>query len=71
MTIPDGFDRMQIAFNIYEFGKDCRLAARKLKRARTAHMIMYWQRELDDATRCLDDNKAWLAELDTTEQVTA
>jgi len=63
MTIPSGFDYEQIKYNVYAFGRDvCKFTAKR-DRAKTEKMKKHWQRKLDEQTRCLNDNLAWLAEI--------
>ena len=62
--IPDGFTREQLEWNVYAFGAEVRRLTRKRDAARKDHTRAYWQKRLDFASRCLSDNKGWLAEME-------
>jgi len=63
MTIPAGFDREQIEWNVYAFGADVRKFTRKRDAARKDHTRTRWQKKVDEYTIYLNHNKEWLAEL--------
>jgi hypothetical protein len=62
--MPDGFTLELLEYNVYAFGAEVRRYTRKRDAARRDHTRAYWQKRLDFASRCLSDNKGWLAELE-------
>ena len=68
MAVPAGFDKEQVKYNVYAFGRDVRKFTRKRDAARKPHTRAHWQKKVDEYTIYLNDNKGWLAELEAAEQ---
>ena len=67
MAVPAGFDKEQVKYNVYAFGRDVRKFTRKRDAARKPHTRAHWQKKVDEYTIYLNDNKGWLAELEAAE----
>lgn len=60
--------RKQVKYNVYAFGVQVRRFTSKRDKARKEHTRARWQKRLDFAMSCLNDNKKYLIELGEAEQ---
>jgi hypothetical protein len=71
MNTIDGLTYEEVKYNVYAFGKDMKVFARKRDRARTEHMKAKWQRKFANAKGYLENNQERLARFEAFQQLRA